>query len=190
MGTITPVPGISQDVLNRIERDCIGPVILELKKRGRSFVGVLFPGIILTKEGPKVLEFNARFGDPETQSYMRLLETDLDLILMACVEGRLHEIKIRWNKVAACTVVLASGGYPGKYKNGFLIKGMKEAKELEDIVIFQAGTKIHNNQLVTAGGRVLGVSATGRSLAEAREKAYRAVSVIDFKDKQYRSDIA
>ena len=190
MGTIAPVPAVSQDVLNTIEKHFIRPVILELKKRGHPFVGVLFPGIILTKDGPKVLEFNARFGDPETQSYMRLLQTDLISILIACVEGRLHEIKIDWSKGAACTVVLASGGYPGNYKSGFLIRGVAEAEALKDVVVFHAGTKMENNQLITNGGRVLGVSATGAHLEEARKKAYKAVSVINFKDKQYRSDIA
>jgi len=191
MGTVAPVPSVSDDILNSIKQSIVIPVLKELKNMGREFKGVLFPGIMLTTDGPKVLEFNARFGDPETQSYMRLLKTDLFDILSACAEGKLNGLKIEWgNNLSACCVVLASKGYPGDYQKGFPINGITEAEKMEDVVIFQAGTKILDGKLVTNGGRVLGVSATGNTLPEARQKAYAAVEMINFDGKQFRTDIA
>ena len=190
MGTVAPVPGVSREVLQEIKEKIIAPVLSGLKNMGREFKGILFPGIMLTKDGPKVLEFNARFGDPETQSYMRLLKTDLVDILLACTDGRLADLKIDWQEnLSICCVILASAGYPVTYKKGFPIRGIEEAEEDKDVVIFHAGTKIINNNLVTNGGRVLGVSATGSTLEDARQKAYKAVALIDFEGKQFRKDI-
>lgn len=191
MGTISPVPGVSQKTLNEIKQTIVLPVLQELKNMGRIFKGVLFPGIMLTKTGPKVLEFNARFGDPETQSYMRLLKTDLVEIILACIDGRLKSLKIEWGKdLSATTVVLASKGYPGTYPKGLPITGIDDAQKISDVIIFHAGTKILNENIVNNGGRVLGVSATGKDLAEARQKAYSAVKKIQFNGKQFRRDIA
>jgi phosphoribosylamine--glycine ligase len=191
MGTIAPVPGVTAETLKEIEQKIIAPLLGGLKKMGREFKGILFPGIMLTKDGPKVLEFNARFGDPETQSYMRLLKTDLLDILLACADGRLNELKIEWQEnLSACCVILASAGYPGAYKKGILITGTKEADGMEGVAIFHAGTKIVDDNLVTNGGRVLGISATGETLEGARQKAYAAVELIDFEGKQFRKDIA
>jgi len=190
MGTVAPVPTVSEVILNEIEQGIVIPILKELKNMGREFKGVLFPGIMLTKDGPKVLEFNARFGDPETQSYMRILKTDFLDILLACAEGRLNDLKIEWEEaLSACCVVLASKGYPGDYQKGLPINGITEAEGMEDVVIFQAGTKIFDGKLVTNGGRVLGVSTTGNTLSEARHKAYKAIEIVDFDGKQFRKDI-
>lgn len=191
MGTVAPVPGVSQKTLDEIEKTIVIPILRELKNIGRIFKGVLFPGIMLTKNGPKVLEFNARFGDPETQSYMRLLKTDLLEILLACADGQLKDLKIEWKeKLSACTVVLASKGYPGTYPKEIPITGISNAEKITDIVIFHAGTKTLNDKIVTSGGRVLGISATEKTLSEVRQKAYQAVDAINFDGKQFRKDIA
>ncbi len=146
---------------------------------------------MLTKDGPKVLEFNARFGDPETQSYMRLLKTDLLDIMFACIEKRLKDITIEWEEnCSACCIVLASQGYPGEYPKGLLIQGITEAEETEDVIVFHAGTKKLDTTLVTNGGRVLGVSAVSDTLSHALHNAYTAVEKIHFNGKQFRKDIA
>ncbi len=190
MGTVAPVPGVSKDVLNQVEREVVIPIIEELKNIGRPFKGVLFPGIMLTKNGPKVLEFNARFGDPETQSYMHILKTDLIEILLACIEGALDTTRIEWEDKSACCVVFASKGYPGNYERGLPITGISDAEKIDDVIIFHAGTKSDAGQIVTNGGRVLGISAMGPTLEEARQKAYSAVELINFEGKQFRKDIA
>jgi phosphoribosylamine--glycine ligase len=190
MGTIAPVPTVSTDTLKEIEQKIVIPVLRELKNMGREFKGVLFPGIMLTEDGPKVLEFNARFGDPETQSYVRILKTDLVDILLACVNGELNTIKIEWEDHSACCVVLASKGYPGNYTKGLPISGIAEAEKIDDVIVFHAGTKTLDNKIMTNGGRVLGISAIGDNLPEALQKAYTAVEIIHFDGKQFRKDIA
>ncbi|MFA5125184.1 MAG: phosphoribosylamine--glycine ligase [Patescibacteria group bacterium] len=191
MGTVTPVPSVSMDILKEIEQKAVLPVLRELKVIGREFRGVLFPGIMLTKNGFKVLEFNARFGDPETQSYVRMLKTDLLEILLACADGKLNEQIVEWEEnMSACCVVLASGGYPGEYQKGLPVTGIIEAESMKDIVIFHAGTKFLDDNLVTNGGRVLGITATSNTLPEALQKAYMAVDRVNFDGKQYRKDIA
>ncbi|HCR52653.1 TPA: phosphoribosylamine--glycine ligase [Candidatus Kaiserbacteria bacterium] len=189
MGTIAPVPGVSKNVLDQIKQEIVMPILQELKRMGRPFKGVLFPGIMLTKEGPKVLEFNVRFGDPETQSYMRILKTDLVEILLACVEGKLSSTQIEWESKSACCVVLASPGYPGKYPKGLPITGIAKAENIDDVVVFHAGTKSEDGKIVTNGGRVFGVSASGSSLDGARQKAYKVVELVNFEGKQFRKDI-
>ena len=190
MGTVAPVPGVSQDILNQIKREVVIPIIQELKSMKRPFRGVLFPGIILTKEGPKVLEFNARFGDPETQSYMRILKTDLVDIMLACIDGALSSVNVEWEDCSACCVVLASKGYPGNYSKGLPITGIAEAEKIADVIVFHAGIKSEDGRMVTSGGRVLGVSAVGPTLEDARREAYRGVEIVEFEGKQFRKDIA
>lgn len=202
MGTITPVPQVDQDLINGVRKEIIEPTLEGLKKRGREFKGILYPGIMVTEKGPKVLEFNARFGDPEAQSYMRLFKTDLYDVFIACVNGTLKDLNVEWDDRFACTVVLASKGYPGNYEKGFEITGIEEAEKNEDIIVFHAGTKIQSYKpglqpqfqsriakLVTSGGRVLGVSAIGDSLENALNKAYKAIEKISFKGMQFRKDI-
>jgi len=189
MGTIAPVPWfVHQDF---VSQRIVSPILAEMKREGCPFKGLLFPGIKVSPEdGPMVLEFNARFGDPETQVYMRLLKTDLLEILEACVEGRLHEINIEWNTGFAACVVMASEGYPStSYKKGLLITGIDEAELLPNVVVFQAGTQFVNDKLVTSGGRVLGVTGIGTTLKEALDNAYKGIECIQFEGAQYRKDI-
>ena len=189
MGTIAPLPFVTNELLQNIEKNIVAPTIEKMSADGNSFLGLLYPGLILTENGPRILEYNARFGDPETQTYMRLLETDILDIFDACIDGNLNKIEVKWKNLSACTVALASGGYPGNYEKGKIISGIKEAEQNKDIVIFHAGTKLENNNLITNGGRVLGVSATGNTLKEALAKAYKAIEKISFEGMQYRRDI-
>jgi len=197
MGTIAPVAEISGKDLENIKKKIVEPALRGLKKRGVPFIGCLYPGLMMTPTGPKVIEFNSRFGDPEMESYMRLLETDIFDILLACAEGKLKNIKIKWSKQFACCIVLASAGYPGSYKKGEVINGLDTVKE-KDIVVFHFATKNENlpagrqgGEIVTNGGRVLGITATGKTLNEALKKAYSAIGKngIHFAGMQYRTDI-
>ncbi|KKQ02294.1 MAG: Phosphoribosylamine-glycine ligase [Parcubacteria group bacterium GW2011_GWA2_36_24] len=174
MGTISPLPFVNQEMLDRIEKEIVAPTLKSMADERTPFKGVLYPGLILTKDGPKILEYNARFGDPETQTYMRLLDTDLLDIMDACIDKKLNEVEIKWKNLAACTIVLASGGYPGNYEKGKVVFGIPEAEMQPDIVVFHAGTKVARQDLATNGGRVLGISATGNTLEEALQKAYKA----------------
>jgi len=189
MGTIAPLPFVNKELLDNIEKTIIAPTLSKMAGNNNIFSGIIYPGLILTLDGPKILEYNARFGDPETQTYMRLLETDLLEIINTCVNGELNKIKINWKPISACTIILASKGYPGQYEKGKIIRGIKEAEKDKDVIIFQAGTKIENTNLITNGGRVLGVSAIGINLKEALAKAYNAISKISFEGMQYRKDI-
>jgi len=190
MGTITPLPFVTEDLVNEIEEKIVAPTFEAMLKDGAPFEGVLYPGLMLTDTGPKILEYNARFGDPETQIYMRLLETDLIDIVDACIDKKLAALDIVWKNMAACNIVLASGGYPGSYEKGKLISGIEEAELDPAIKVFHAGTKRNENgELVTNGGRVLGVSAVAPTLEEALKIAYAAVSKISFEGMQYRKDI-
>jgi len=188
MGTITPVPWVSKEMIEEIERKIVKPTIQALKKHGRLFQGILFPGVMITDEGPKVIEFNARFGDPETEVYMRILETDLVEILLACINGTLKKQKITWSEKSACCVVCASGGYPGKYETGKTISGLDTIHN-KSVVVFHAGTKMDGNKAVTNGGRVLGVTAVGKNLKTALSKSYNAIKSVSFEGMQYRKDI-
>jgi phosphoribosylamine--glycine ligase len=189
MGTIAPLPFVTNELFKNIEENVLAPTIKSMEEDGNPFLGVIYPGLILTKDGPKILEYNARFGDPETQSYVRLLDTDILDIFNACVDGKLDQITISWSKKYACTIVLASGGYPENYEKGKVITGIDESEMQPDIVIFHAGTKMENGKLITSGGRVLGVSAIGDNLQEALTKAYKAIEKIFFEGMQYRKDI-
>lgn len=189
MGTIAPLPFVNNETIEYIKKDIVVSTLDGMKNENTPFYGVLFPGLMMTEDGPKVLEYNARFGDPETQTYMRLLDTDLIDILEACVDQKLSEIKINWKPVSACTIVLASGGYPENYEKGKLISGIAEAEEYDDVVVFHAGTSKKDGQFFTNGGRVLGVTATANNLEEALAKAYKAILNISFEGMQYRRDI-
>jgi phosphoribosylamine--glycine ligase len=187
MGTIAPIPWVTIAQMQEIKEKIVLPTLAALKKRGRPFKGILFPGIMITKNGLKVIEFNARFGDPETQSYMRILETDLADILLACADGTLGRQKIKWLEKSACCIVCASGGYPSVYEKGKVVQGLQNVDK--NIVIFHAGTKITNDEIVTNGGRVLGITAVGDSLKESLTKAYDAAKNISFDRMFYRKDI-
>ncbi len=189
IGAISPLPFINKKLLREIEERVVTPTISAMADMGCPFVGVLYPGLILTEDGPKILEYNARFGDPEAQTYMRLLDTDILDIIDACIDGILDKVEMKWKNLSVCTVVLTSGGYPGNYEKGKIISGIDEAEMQPDVVVFHAGTKTENNKLVTNGGRVLGVSAIGNTLEEALEKAYKAIEKISFEGMQYRKDI-
>jgi len=193
MGTIAPLPFVSNDTATFIEQHIVESSIAAMQAENNPFKGVLYPGLMLTNEGPKILEYNARFGDPETQTYMRLLETDILDIFEASIDGTLDKIHITWKNAFACTIVLASGGYPEQYEKGKAISGIDDAEMMPDIVVFHAGTKVVRQdlttELVTNGGRVLGVTATGASLEEALQKAYKAIAKISFEGMYYRKDI-
>lgn len=194
MGTFSPTPFYTDELDDYCRRMIYQPVIDAMRAEGRPFTGVLFVGLILTPEGPKVLEFNARFGDPETQVVLPRMKNDLVDVCEACIEGRLNEIKLEFEDNAAVCVVLASEGYPGEYKTGYVIRGLEAFKDSNmsdkrDYYIFHAATKKVGNSFVTDGGRVLGVTAIGSDLKEARRKAYEAASHIDFDNKYMRTDI-
>ncbi len=188
MGTIAPVPWVTEKHIGDIRDQIVIPLIQALKKRGRVFKGLLFPGIMITETGPKVIEFNARFGDPETESYMRILESDLVDILLSCADGTLKDREIIWSKQSTATVMCASGGYPGSYEKGKEITGLDKIAD-KDIVVFHSGTKIVEGKLVTNGGRALAVTAIGDTVSDALGKSYKAIEGITFPGMQYRKDI-
>ncbi len=190
MGTVAPVSWVTPDLIKQIEETIVMPLLKALQKRGKEFKGLLYPGLMITENGPKVLEFNARFGDPETQSYMRLLDSDLFEIFMACVEGKLDQVDITWAKKSACCIVLASEGYPGSYKKGEEIQGLSAIKDT-DIQVFHAGTALKDNKVITNGGRVLGMTAIGENLPAGLAKAYENIGPtgVHFNGMHYRKDI-
>ncbi|MES2223323.1 MAG: phosphoribosylamine--glycine ligase [Patescibacteria group bacterium] len=188
MGTIAPVPWVTEAHLNDVKEKIVLPLLKALKKRGREFRGLLFPGIMITEDGPKVIEFNARFGDPETESYVRILDTDLVDILLSCIDGTLSNKNINWSSKSAATVMCASGGYPGSYEKGKEITGLDKITD-NDVVVFHSGTKLVDDKLVTNGGRVLAVTAIGETVSDALSKAYKAIEGILFEGMQYRKDI-
>jgi len=188
MGTIAPVAvpaAFSTGVMN----DVIIPVLTGMRDGGYPFSGILFPGLMVADGKFKVLEFNARFGDPECESYMRLLQSDIVAIMLTCIEGRLETTDVVWSTDSVVTIVLASGGYPGHYEKGFPIVGVEEAEKDPDVVVFHSGTALKDGAVVTSGGRVLAVSAVGKTPEEAKSKAYAAAEKIAFEGKQNRADI-
>jgi len=189
MGAYAPTPVVDAAMLQRIKSDIMEPTIKAMALEDRPYKGVLYGGLIMTHEGPKVLEFNCRFGDPETQAVLPLVETDLLEAILAAREGRLHQVKLKnKNKFAVC-VVIASGGYPGPYEKGKAILGLDNTFD-DDVVVFHAGTKQVDSTIVTNGGRVLGVTALDDTLEKSIDKAYRAVGKITFDGAYYRKDIA
>ena len=188
MGAYSPPGWLDQSTANAIRKEITEAAVRAMMAEGRPYRGVLYPGLMIGDDGPHVIEFNCRFGDPETQVLLPRLQSDLLDVLWAVANNRLSEVELRWSEEACVGVVLASGGYPGTYETGFAIDGLAELDP--DVLVFQAGTRRRDDgALVTAGGRVLTVAATGVTLAEAREKAYRNVERIRFQGRQYRRDI-
>ncbi len=189
MGCYSPVPVVTPELYDQVLETIIKPTIQAMKSEGCTYTGVLYTGIMITKDGPKVIEFNARFGDPETQVALPLLESDFVGIIEASVNGSLDSAVMRcYNRCAVC-VVCASGGYPGDYESGKPISGLDEAGAMDDVIVFHAGTKLLDGQIVTAGGRVLGVTAIGDTFRDAIDRAYAAVEKIHFDGMHYRKDI-
>lgn len=192
IGTIAPVSWITADMLENIEHRVVRPTLRALTTRGAPFMGILFPGLKMSSEGPRVLEFNARFGDPECQVYMRLLKSDLLDLFDACIDRTLDKELVEWESGFAVNIVLCSGGYPDAYKKGFPISGIEDAEKVLGVVVFHAGTQcdeVTPHRILTNGGRVLGVSAIGSTLKEALDRAYEACERIQFEGKYYRRDI-
>ena len=189
MGTYAPAPVMTKDMVEQATEKILKPMIAAMAKEGRPYQGCLYAGLMITEEGPKVVEFNARFGDPETQVILPLLRGDLVKIMQACVDGTLDTAAVDWEDGAAVCVVMASGGYPRSYKKGYAIDGLKKAESLGTFV-FHAGTAKKDGKVVTSGGRVLGVTARGGGIKEATEKAYKGVEAIRFTDEFHRKDIA
>ena len=189
MGTISPSGSVDDALRARICREVLDPFLAGIQKDGIAFRGMLFPGLMLTAEGPKVLEFNCRWGDPETQVLVRRLSSDLLPLLEATADGTLAEVRPEWDARVAVCVILASGGYPGSYEKGQVISGLDAAGELEGVKVFHAGAKAVDGQIVTNGGRVLGVTALGSNLDEARRQGYLAADRIFFDGIQRRNDI-
>ncbi|WP_418463103.1 phosphoribosylamine--glycine ligase [Frisingicoccus sp.] len=189
MGTFSPSPFYTPEIAAFCEEKIYKPTMAAMKAEGRDFVGILFVGLMLTEDGPKVLEYNARFGDPEAQVVLPRMKTDIVDVFEACIDGRLDEIQLEFEDNAAVCVVLASDGYPVKYDKGFVIDGLDTFKEHEGYYCFHAGTKRTDAGIVTNGGRVLGVTAKGSDLKEARANAYKATEWVEFDNKYMRHDI-
>ena len=189
MGTYAPAPVMTPEMTERAVEEILKPTIAAMAKEGRVYRGCLYLGLMVTADGPKVVEFNARFGDPETQVVLPLLDSDLVAIMCACADGTLADVPIRWKDGAAVCVVLASGGYPGHYEKGQEIHGLADAEAMGALV-FHAGTAMKAGKLVTNGGRVLGVVGRGADISSAVDAAYAAATKISFKDAYYRKDIA
>ncbi|MGB9613195.1 MAG: phosphoribosylamine--glycine ligase [Candidatus Margulisiibacteriota bacterium] len=190
MGAYSPAPLVTDRLMEQIDVEILRPFVAGMRQEGIPYRGVIYAGLMVTKNGPKVLEFNCRFGDPETQPILMRMRSDLVPILEAVVEGKLDDRLIEWDERAAVCVVLASGGYPGHYEKGFPIEGLDRVAKMEDVVVFHAGTKlVGSKQITTDGGRVLGVTALADNIKFAIDKAYRAVELIHFKNMHYRKDI-
>lgn len=189
MGTYAPAPVMTPAMTERAVEEILKPTIAAMEKEGRTYRGCLYLGLMITDDGPKVVEFNARFGDPETQVVLPLLDGDLAQIMLACTGGTLADVPIHWKDGAAVCVVLAAGGYPGSYEKGDEISGIEDAAKLGALV-FHAGTAAQGDRIVTNGGRVLGVVGRGADIASAVQAAYASVGQISFKDAYYRKDIA
>jgi phosphoribosylamine--glycine ligase len=190
MGAYSPAPVITEDMMSRITREILVPIVDAMNRNGTPCKGVLYAGLMITSGGPRVLEFNVRFGDPETQPILMRLQSDLLEVCLAVCNGTLDQVFLKWDPRPAVCVVMASGGYPDEYQKGKVITGLDEAGQLADVVVFHAGTKEENGNVVTSGGRVLGVTALGANIAAAKARAYEAVERIRFDGAQYRHDIA
>ena len=189
MGTYAPAPVVTADVLARVQKEILEPTVAAMKAEEMPYPGSLYAGLMIPENGPKVIEFNARFGDPETQVVLPLLDSDMAEVMMACVNGNLADLDIQWKDGAAVCVVMAAGGYPQGYRKGDVISGLDKAAEL-GATVFHAGTAAKDGNIVTNGGRVLGVTAIGTDIRKAVDNAYEAVKSIHFDDVHYRNDIA
>ncbi|MEK7992524.1 MAG: phosphoribosylamine--glycine ligase, partial [Planctomycetota bacterium] len=190
MGAYSPAPVVTDELMNQITREILVPVVDGMNRNDTPYKGVLYAGLMMTAGGPRVLEFNVRFGDPETQPILARLKSDLLEVLLAVCDGTLDEVTLKWDPRPAVCVVMASGGYPGDYQKGKKITGLKEAQQLQDVIVFHAGTKEEDGNIVTNGGRVLGVTALGKTIADAKARAYEAVDKIKFEGAYCRRDIA
>lgn len=189
MGTFSPSRVYTEELADECMETIFKPTVDALSKEGRTFKGIIFFGLMLTPKGMKVIEYNARFGDPETQVVLPRLKSDLMEIFEACVDGTLDKVNVEWEDNGTACVVLASGGYPEKYVKGYEITGLEDVKKADNIVVFHAGTALKDGKFVTNGGRVLGITGIGKNLDEAIKIAYEGVKLVDFKDKHFRTDI-
>ncbi len=190
MGAYSPAPVVTEDLMNQITREILVPVVDGMNRNETPYKGVLYAGLMITGGGPRVLEFNVRFGDPETQPILARLKSDLLEVLLAVCNATLDQITLEWDRRSAVCVVMASGGYPGDYQKGKKIVGLQEAQQLEDVIVFHAGTRDMNGDILTNGGRVLGVTALGDTIQDAKARAYTAVDKIRFDGAYCRRDIA
>ncbi|MHC5062051.1 MAG: phosphoribosylamine--glycine ligase [Planctomycetota bacterium] len=190
MGAYSPAPIVTDEMMNQITREVLVPIVDGMNRAGRPYKGILYAGLMMTAGGPRVLEYNVRFGDPETQPILMRLKSDLLEVCLAVCDGKLEDITLVWDERPAVCVVMASGGYPDSYEKGKVITGLEDAEADKDVVVFHAGTKEVEGEVVTSGGRVLGVTALGKTIKEAQKKAYAAVEKIKFDDAYYRHDIA
>jgi phosphoribosylamine--glycine ligase len=190
MGAYSPAPIVTDKLMSKINREVLVPIVDGMNRNETPYKGVLYAGLMMTSGGPRVLEFNVRFGDPETQPILMRLKSDLLEVFLAVCEGRLDQITLEWDPRPAVCVVMASGGYPGDYAKGKVIKGIADAETLDDVKVFHAGTSFSGDQVVTNGGRVLGVTAMGDTVAQAKQRAYEAVDRIQFDGAFCRRDIA
>ena len=189
MGTFSPSPFYTEEVDAFCQKYVYQPTVDAMAAEGREFKGIIFFGLMLTEEGPKVLEYNARFGDPEAQVVLPRMKNDIVDVFEACVDGTLDQIDLQFEDNAAVCVVLASDGYPVSYEKGYPIHGLEKFKGSDEYFVFHAGSKFKDGEIVTNGGRVLGVTAKGADLKQARANAYQAVELIEFENKYYRHDI-
>ena len=190
MGAYSPAPVVTDKLMSQISSEVLVPTVDGMNRQGATFRGVLYAGLMLTKGGPRVLEYNVRFGDPETQPILMRLKSDLLEVMLAACDGALDRVSLEWDERPAVCVVMSSGGYPGSYEKGKKITGIEEANKLKDVVVFHAGTAKQGSDIVTSGGRVLGVTALGNSIAEAKKRAYEVVDKISFEGAYCRRDIA
>jgi phosphoribosylamine--glycine ligase len=190
MGAYSPAPVVTDELMDKIIAEVLVPTVNGMNMNGTPFRGILYAGIMLTGGGPKVLEYNVRMGDPETQPVLMRLKSDLLEVMLATCEGRLDKITLEWDERPAVCVVMSSGGYPNSYENGVEITGIADANKLKDVTVFHAGTKLEGDKLLTNGGRVLGVTALGNTIADAQKRAYEAVDLIKFEGAYCRRDIA
>ncbi|TKJ38739.1 MAG: phosphoribosylamine--glycine ligase [Planctomycetes bacterium B3_Pla] len=190
MGAYSPAPVVTEELMDQITREVLVPMVDGMNRNGTPYKGMLYAGIMVTAGGPRVLEFNVRFGDPETQPILMRLKSDLLEVMLAVCDGTLDQVTLEWDPRPAVCVVMASGGYPDDYEKGKEITGLKEAEELDDVIVFHAGTKEQDGNILTNGGRVLGVTALGETIADAKTRAYQAVDIIGFEGAYCRRDIA
>lgn len=189
MGAYSPAPIVTEAIMDKVISEILVPIVDGMNRNGTPYKGVLYAGLMITPAGPRVLEFNVRFGDPETQALLPRLKTDLLEVFEAVCDGRLDQVRLQWDPRPAVCVVMASAGYPGEYQKGKVIKGLDQVAALEDVWVFHAGTAIEDGKVLTNGGRVLGVTALGQDIKAARQRAYETVGLIRFEGAHYRKDI-
>lgn len=190
MGAYSPAPVITEDLSSRIYDEILVPTIRGMKAEGHPYEGILYAGLMITEEGPKVIEFNCRFGDPEAQAVIPRLATDFIKPILACCDGTLDKVKLRWSRNSCVCVVMASGGYPGTYTKGHAVSGLDKVERMENMIVFHAGTRQEEDgSIITSGGRVLGITALGPNIKDTIRIAYKGVRKVEFKDAYYRTDI-